>query len=305
MKKLQIIACVAFAGALLACQKADNPYADAPWAIDETLPVPIQFGSDGVPFYMETKGAPIQSLTNLSAAGNLVQIYGVDEDANSLLFKEGSAISAPARVKSDGSVVFVDENGTDISRYYPMSSSADAARNNYSFVGYRISESTLPGNDHLVRFKISPNWDGSIDRNIDVLYARDDAETIQDDQSNDIPGFNGKYIRQARLNGVLDARRPKLDFTHLTSLAHIYVKAEAGALSGDERYTYLDGTETKPIFTVKNVKIAVKRGQAELNLLTGKISYYSESSPVWSTLFAYDAFAVLPDKHCLGCIRRW
>ncbi len=264
MKKYYYIALAIMAVSLGACSKNSpstiagvvDTFADAPWALDESLPVPIQFGTNA-PFYIETKAAPI---TTANFADAKLKITAVNkESVTETLFAD-----APATV-ADGFIQFLDgegENANPINRYYPQVSK-DADRVNYSFIGYQLpagSGYTSPS------FSLIPS---SNDVNVDILWAKSEAEDLIIDDVT-YQGFNAQYIRQARLNGVLEDKRPSFTFEHKAALIHFLVCGEDLGASADETYTFNDGADA--IFSVTDLKVAVRHTDAELNLLTGELT---------------------------------
>lgn len=301
MKKFSIIALVVLAGASWACRKnvaePENPYADAPWAIDESLPVPIQFGlDDSTPFGIETKGAPIESANFASAK---LKITAVDLNSTTTYTTSKGFLfyDAPATV-SAGFIQFLDGEGEPITRYYPQVSKAED-RLNYSFIGYQVPDEEIqdPGSVHppLTRtFYLKPNKSSAgADNNVDILWARSDATDITYEQVT-YHGFNAQYIRKARLAGtdVLAARRPNLAFAHKTALVHFVVRGETLANGGDETYTYGNGLA---IYSIKDLKVAVRREQAKLDLETGDLTNYG--SAVSANYRLYDTFAAWSENY--------
>lgn len=305
MKKISILALVVLAGASWACRKnvaePENPYADAPWAIDESLPVPIQFGMDSsTPFGIETKAAPIETANFADAK---LKITAVDMNSTTTYTTSKGFLfyDAPATV-SAGFIQFLDGEGEPITRYYPQVSKAED-RLNYSFIGYQVPDEEIqdPGSVHppLTRtFYLKPNKSSTgADNNVDILWARSDAEDIEY-ESVTYHGYNAQYIRKARLAGtdVLAARRPNLAFAHKAAVAHFVVRGENLGAATDETYTYEDENgDDQPIYTVKDLKVAVRREQARLDMTTGLLSYYG--SNVSGNFRTYDSFAAYDDDY--------
>lgn len=294
MKKLSIIALVVLAGASWACRKnvaePENPYADAPWAIDESLPVPIQFGlDDSTPFGIETKAAPIET-ANFADAKLKITAVDLSAEANyaTITSKGFLFYDAPATV-SGGFIQFQNANRTAaISRYYPQVSSAED-RLNYSFIGYQIPDVEIkdPANTYpptTRTFYLKPNKEGNNDFNVDILWARADASTLTY-LGVDYEGFNAQYIRKARLADELAVRRPNLAFTHKAAVVHFIVRGENLPNATDETYTYGNNL---PIYTVKDLKVAVRREVALLDMKTGSLT---SSGGVYNSFRTYDSFA--------------
>ena len=132
MKKYHFIALAVCCGFLWACQKdgpTENPFANAPWANDETLPVPILVSTPN----QDTKSSTIESLADVT-----LKVIAYDQDAPeaSLLFgKELDAVGVGAGSTNEpGSIQFKNGN-ENVTYYYPMSSSS-SARYNYTFFAF-------------------------------------------------------------------------------------------------------------------------------------------------------------------------
>ncbi len=269
MKKLSIIALVVLAGASWACRKnvaePENPYADAPWAIDESLPVPIQFGATGNPTGISTKALPIENMENVRLniiAYDLEQ--GVDElTDNAFLFNK----VLPAIVDNQNKVQFTTSktSNTVTSYYYPNTSSA-STRYNYTFFAYHIPPAAgqviegfeqvlttfqpVNGEPHfMVSFPLSV---ASENEDILVAYAKADDYVVDapvykdNDPANGLmypagtyKGYNAVYQRIARLRNELAAHQPVLQFSHCMS----QIKIKARAASADAYATFHNGDE--------------------------------------------------------------
>lgn len=296
MKKFYLIAMAVSAVSLWACSKNEptvNPYADAPWAIDETLPVPIQFGKSSS-FEIDTKAAPINEENFASAK---LKITAVDFSKNIVNTTSAGFLfyDAPATVTTEGLntwIQFLDSDSNPISRYYPQVSKAED-RMNYTFIGYQIPDEEIydPVEAHppVVRaFYLLPNKStAGVDRNVDILWAK--AEAVPFTYENvEYQGFNAQYIRKARLADKLAEKRPSFTFEHKAALAHFVVRGENLPDATDETYTYTDAQGTHPIFTVKDLKVAVRKENANLNLQTGVLTPYNNVS---NNFRLYDSFA--------------
>lgn len=280
MKKYHFIALAVCCGFLWACQKdgpTENPFANAPWAIDETLPVPILVSAPN----QTTKSDAITSLANVSLK---VIAYDQEVGSASLLFnKELDAVGVGVgSTLSPGSIQF-KEGGQNVTYYYPMSS-VSSARYNYTFFAYHIPAGDYTGSfdgsgNYVVSFPLDPS---SSDSNQDILVAAapasiyvlsaallNDDSTVRYAQSSSDPedpnygylGFNARYQRITYLDGYrnavgdaeakaaagqlnMEANQPKLYFSHCTS--GIILKAKA-----------VD-THSENTFTTSGLKIRLK-----------------------------------------------
>jgi len=215
MKKYHFIALAVCCGFLWACQKdgpTENPYADAPWAIDETLPVPIQVTANST----ETKADAIESLDGVNLQ---VLAYDTSRGASSLMYGQEFAATS-----SGGNLSFTGGN-----LYYPFEdASAEEDRINYSFFAYHApgATGTFDGTNYIISFPFNP-----ADSNNDILAAADAATdytllathgryTVGTTYS----GFNGRYARVTRLDEHLQS--PALSFTHCAARIILNVKAD-------------------------------------------------------------------------------
>ncbi|MBQ9194106.1 MAG: fimbrillin family protein [Bacteroidales bacterium] len=326
MKKYCFIALAVTGMAALsvACSKSGlqkEPFADAPWAVDKTLPVPISFGANGL-FDIATKGAPIYKEGDApNWNGTTLSIFGAQMDPNltcsATLFTDPRVLLDRVSAKVDSKVdredvVFTSGNNV-IHRYYPMVSGS-TNRYNYSFVGYHAPSPTGVGNDEAgnpyVNFNLAPS---PATNNEDILWARTNAIPFTFDNGSGAGevtynGFNADYIRNA-YNKWMDpespeydqaeyeAHLPKLSFTHQAAMLRFKIKAaDARALS-----TFWDGgvgTGT-PILQVGNsFKVAVRQPVARLNLATGELT--PANTTVVATEYDYTAAPVTPVDYSEG-----
>lgn len=307
MKKFYLIAMAVSAVSLWACSKNEptvNPYADAPWAIDETLPVPIQFGASD-PFSLETKGAPVTDLTALTdgfyimaADWEFVDAATTAAPTAAVLFSDALAIAT-----GDGSnknVVFRNAGNTaNISRYYPQIDSrkvesGEAVRYNYSFIGYRTTNNNKTSHPpvfgtytdqgvtkgtYFVNFTLSPNNNNGGEQNVDVLWARVDATPFTY-ETEEYKGFNAMYARKGRLAG--ESYIPHLTFEHKTSLIEVRVYGD------DSDGGTFEDVNHDPVFTVSELRCNPVWVSARLNLSTGDLYPANRASKVTGTLLVQD-----------------
>ena len=266
MKKYHFIALAVCCGFLWACHKdgpTENPFANAPWAIDETLPVPILVSAPD----QATKSDAITSLADVSLK---VIAYDQSVGEESLLFgKELDAVGVGVgSALIPGSIQF-KEGGQNVTYYYPMSS-VSSARYNYTFFAYHIPAGDYPGGfdnsgHYVVSFPLDPS---TVAGNQDILVASAVAEdyTLAADILNEdlsprsgyattdgpFPGFNAKYQRITYLYGYqqatgdaaakaaagqaeMEANQPKLYFSHCT--AGIILNAKAVDTHSENTFT--------------------------------------------------------------------
>lgn len=215
MKKYHFIALAVCCGFLWACQKdgpTENPYADAPWAIDETLPVPIQVTTQTT----ETKANAILSLDGVNLQ---VLAYDTSRGDSSLMYEQEFAATS-----SGDALSF-----TDGPLYYPFEdASAEEDRINYSFFAYHApgASGTFNGMDYNLSFPFDP-----VENNNDILAAADEADDYQlqatygrYEAGTTYSGFNGRYARVTRLDGHLHS--PALNFKHCAARIILNAKAD-------------------------------------------------------------------------------
>ncbi len=234
MKKYHFIALAVCCGFLWACHKdgpIENPYADAPWAIDETLPVPIQVNAPSP----QTKS---DALTSLDAVRLKVLAYDTENGGGLMLGKELCAIGADG---ANANLTFYNDTYSQtVIYYYPFTSTGET-RKNYTFFAYHAPASAtgeFVNGDYVVTFPLNPT---SSTTNEDILVAAVAAETYS--LANDIMdpgdntriryeagnyyGFNARYQRVTRLvsNAEMLAHQPVLNFSHAAARIIIKVKA--------------------------------------------------------------------------------
>ena len=250
-------------------------FSDSPWAVDKTLPVPIQFGQGDI-FQIESKAgdSPISTANfngkhfavsavprDPGSTGNL-NMHMYRATADDLLLNSAMAIN------NNGQIQFVDfDNGDEpINYYYPMyKNGVDPV--NYTFVAYRtttedVAEPKLvdAGGGNLVRyidFDLNPE-----DNNADVLWAASGDPATFTHGGHDYDGFNADYARMTRLYKAGGIVNPELNFVHCASCITIKVKAEDSdklkQLTGDVRN-----------FTIMNLRISHFYDRARLSLPSG------------------------------------
>lgn len=292
MKKFHFIALVVCTGFLWACHKdgpTENPFADAPWAIDETLPVPIQFGSPAAS-HIETKAdAIIESLDGLR-----LKIVAFDQNQNLLLGKELCAVGNGSGVGSSGTIAFKNDSYTaDATYYYPFHNPNSATRSNFSFLAYHISQdidaqdvtSGFNNGIYWVSFPFDPAG-----ANEDVLIAGAQAQdyTLTEDiyKTPGVPasgvlyangttyhGFNALYQRVTRRvsEQTMIDHYPVLNFSHAT--ARIVIKAKAASATAETSFTG-SGLKVK-LNTITQVNA---REKVRVNL-TGAINIVDYTQP--------------------------
>lgn len=291
MRSFSFIALAVATLSLAACARKDilppgDPFADKPWAIDETLPVPIRFGKGDL-FQIETKGTETALTSLASLAGKKVAITALTSfeevldatpDKKTMLFNGDIAT-----VAAGGNVSFDAGN-----HYYPMQGQEETARN-YSFYAYRITtdetnhKKPVIGesgylNDYI-DFDLNPETN-----NVDVLWAKAEA-TDFDGKS----GFNARYIRAVTAAGET-AKYPKFAFTHSAAAIRFKVKSAVGTTQSDYKKADKDACD----FTIDYITVGGIYNNVRLSLATGALTK-RPSSNVAAAFRQSPAAAVVPD----------
>lgn len=212
-----------------AVPEVPDAFCQEEWVNNESLRVPISFGSDN--YSIVSKAA----ITPGTVEGTQFGIYGVDlgtdenwgADVKSVLMY--NKIGQYTTLEGKSAIRFVDETGAPTSYYYPL-----VTENNFTFYGYHTSNCLITENPAAQ----NGYWDGDsfcTDVNlgsVDVLWAKASAHDIsgQDENGEDltVQGFNASYSRWARkwFLGTYSEYEPLFTFSHLTSALHFYAVAE-------------------------------------------------------------------------------
>ena len=186
--------------------QADN--SDA-WKYDESLPVPVQFASQGIS--ITTKGI-IEDDSGLE--GKSFGIFGL-----SVQHQEDGTVSPAWNPVNTSQLLLENTEGRlssgngnielPVEVFYPLSDDMT-----FSFYGYYpySAEHEWNGNDYYIRYTAAGDDLG----NIDILYAKEDAERVDG-----LDGFNAGYVR------TNPDRLPVLDFAHKT-VALDFMAVQAG-----------------------------------------------------------------------------
>ncbi len=241
MKKYHFIALAVCCGFLWACQKdgpTENPFADAPWAIDETLPVPIQVNAP-------TPQTKSNAITSLEGVRLKVLAYDTVNGGGLMLGKELCAIGADGE---NANLQFYNDTYTQTDTYYYPFTSTGETRKNFTFFAYHAPASAEGGfaeedsdegnyleGDYVVTFPLNPTT------NEDILVATatatpysPESHILNEDNSirysadSTYYGFNARYQRVTRLvsNSVMTDHQPVLNFSHAAARIIINVKAK-------------------------------------------------------------------------------
>ena len=288
MRKLSYIATFAAAVALMAgCSKnqsvvaaVETDCADAPWASNSNIPVPIIFGEN-------TDG---QSLTTKSEIADMKNVeFGVfaadtasaaswtasDDGSNEAMLlynrvakgvvESGSDINTAQFIEASGNVI------RNVTYYYPLQT---VTKPNYTFYAYHITSEKLSrnANPHAGyldngTFKVDVRLDST-----DILWGKAEATTLPvpagytGSNQNALEGFNTKYVRESRLRYPNTWRRdwaPKLFFQHLTTAFHINILTDPEDPKAPENLKNVK---------IQNMSVGGVYTQAVLDVVTGKLT---------------------------------
>lgn len=286
MRSFSFIALAVATLSLAACARKDilppgDPFADKPWAIDETLPVPIRFAKGDL-FGIETKGTET-ALTSLAGKKvaittltSFAEVTSATPDKKAMLFNGDIAT-----VAAGGNVSFDAGN-----HYYPMPGQEETARN-YSFYAYRI---TTDGTDAKPLIGESGRLNDYIDfdlnpetNNVDVLWAKAEATDFQGKS-----GFNARYIRAVAAAGEEADYYPKFAFSHSAAAIRFKVKSD-----GTEQSEYQQIAGDVCDFTIDYITVGGIYNNVRLSLATGALTK-ANSSDVAAAFRQSPAAAVVP-----------
>lgn len=272
MKKYHFIALAVCCGFLWACHKdgpTENPFADAPWANDETLPVPIQVNAPQPDALFTTKADAITSMTgvklNVIAYDLRENVTSMAHSAflfNKILYATGGTTLQFTESDYTSPLTYYYPNSGDIEKANPITDNGTDNKYNYTFFAYHLPDdatgvttgfeevevNSVTRNDFVVSFPVNPTT-----LNTDVLVAKAQAAnyTVTDvhadplDNSSEVVypagtyyGFNARYRRIARLKNELAAHEPLLQFSH--AMAQIVIKAVAQPGAYDTFWAWVD-----------------------------------------------------------------
>jgi len=247
MKRLFLFlaaASVIFAG----CQKQAvttapvDDYSDAPWAVDESLAVPIVFG--GETFSVKTTKAALTSMTDVEFGVLAVDLADMkhwalqgdqtkeEEFDNAVLL-----FNKVAKKGDDAFAEFVD--GV---HYYPLET---LRPHNYTFYGYRASDDNLANNADAFKPVLKQTENDTtytIAASVgyaDIIWAKAECTAPISYEDVSYMGYNSQYSRVARIvyGSGWTTYAPNLVFSHLTAALHFNVvaaNAEAEASFGED-----------------------------------------------------------------------
>jgi hypothetical protein len=321
MKKYHFIALAVCCGFLWACHKdgpTENPFADAPWAIDETLPVPIQVNAPQPDALFTTKADAITSMTgvrlNVIAYDLRENVTSMAHSAflfNKILYATGGTTLQFTESDYASPLTYYYPNSGDIEKANPITNNGTDNKYNYTFFAYHLPDdatgvttgfeevevNSVMRNDFVVSFPVNPttlNTDVLVAKAQAANYTVDAVHADPADNTSDVVypagtyyGFNARYRRIARLKNDLAAHEPLLQFSH--AMAQIVIKAVAQPGAYDTFWAYndpddpADGTWDK--LTVKLEDILQANAHANVKLdVTKALDIANYTAPTASEL---------------------
>lgn len=269
MKTLKLLYSVPVLLALSSCDRGEMETSgpmdpDAPeWLLDESLPVPINFGV-GTVVSATTKTdysvEPEGFFTSYNFRYGVLALDQYDEAHPSVNGVE--AYNAPTSLIMDGiagyKTQFVDRGG-ERTHYYPVKSDR-----NYTFYAYHINnlldQDYAPGTDNTIT--------GIALGDCDIVWAKAEAVYF-----NGHSGYNAAYIRALMNNGgdynyyyLNDSHAPRFQFGHLTSRFRFWVQA-VDDVDGSYAEETMDGK-----VKITGISVSGVKKTADLSIKTGTLS---------------------------------
>ena len=254
------ISLLALAAVFAGCSKSSPEAGEDAWVLDDSLPVPIKFGSSGK---VMTK-ASVESLSNLDRFWTLgidKDKTGVDWSADSplVVLNAQEGFFGDAIGEGEGSYYSLQFGSREAptKKYYPLES-----RYNYSFYGYYVGgEASIPASQSAdLDFTDNVASVGSVTvGRIDYLWAEATATDIVIDEGEHAgtwKGFNARYARRAKEKGEYEAHLPDMSIKHVTTC----LRFKAMAADEDAYNSFFDEPDPdNPAHADENAKIFVKK----------------------------------------------
>ena len=286
MRKLSYIATFAAAVALMAgCSKnqsvvaaVETDCADAPWASNSNIPVPIIFGenTDGQSLATKSQIADMKNVEfGVFAADPAFSASWTASDDGSneamLLYNRvAKGVVEESGINTINTAQFIEASG-NVTYYYPLQT---VTKPNYTFYAYHTTSKKLSrdGNPHAGHlrngtFEVDVTLDST-----DILWGKAEAKTLTvpegytGSNQNELKGFNTKYVRESRLRYPTTWRRdwaPKLAFQHLTTAFHINILTDPEDSEAPENLKNVK---------IQNMSVVGVYTQAVLDVVTGDLT---------------------------------
>ena len=243
MKKTYLLILAAIA--LLGCSKHDTDKSLDPnaWIEDESMPVPIMFGS---PDAGAMTKAMVTDLTELH--GKDIGVFGLDMETstNGYWYTSGNfpnpqtvlLNNQSSEVDSDGRLYFKNNSGQRESKFYPLSGGQNFSffayypKLNYKSSGQTVGLECIGGHSANARYVATYEIGHT-----DILWAKAVAEDYKFDGGH-ISGYNGAYIRKVTKTEVTDDKikhyLPNFEFEHLLTAIEFTLQSDLEAVNALE-----------------------------------------------------------------------
>ena len=275
------------------CSKELPTVNENAWIYDESLPVPIQFGS--LSTGMVTKAA----VTEENISGNAIGVFAWDEQkametsAKSIFPANGYKRAEVLSTDNEDYRLAFKESGSDEKKvYYPMSSEY-----NYSFYAYHTGTEDIAGvydeDGYLVNIPFNEPFN-------DILWGKCAEKDLPYDDKEDgylphlthndrvIKGFNSRFSRKAAQQGVVEKEKyyPSIELNHICTAFRFYAKADYGMT--EDQFNLLNREMKIVSLTIEDVPVSADLVVAStstdnegnfINAATGDVQISFEPAP--------------------------
>ncbi len=234
------------------CSKSFPTVNENAWIYDESLPVPIQFGS--LKSEMVTKAA-VENLSTLSGQPIGVFAWGEGSDDSMEISAKSIFPAGYKRAEVSGSteysLVFKEYEADSKTVYYPMSS-----KYNYSFYAYYTGTEQIGGTLDENSYSVNVDFSSPF---TDILWGKCSDDDLPYDDSTlphlqykntTIKGFNSRFSRAAAKTEDATAYLPSIEFQHVCAAFSFYAKADNDVSMTEEKLQ-----ELNEHLKIKSVKI--------------------------------------------------
>lgn len=277
------------------CSKESPTINENAWIYDESLPVPIQFGS--LSSGMVTKAA-VTNLDGLSGEPIGVFAWGegssdsMETSAKSIFPTTGYKRAVVSEIANGYSLAFKEQGGDVKKVYYPMSS-----KYNYSFYAYYTGTEQIGGTLDENSYSVNVNFSSPF---TDILWGKCSDDDLPYDDSTlprlqykntTIKGFNSRFSRAAARQETVDKGLyyPSIEFKHVCSAFSFYAKAENDASMTDGKLA-----ELNELVKIKSVEITNVSTSAKLIVASkgGDQGVFESSGSGNVSMTVYDGYTI-------------
>lgn len=226
-----ILCCIAIVS-MFSCSKSGRPVEPSQpqledWVYDESLPVPISFGSDNCVLMKSAIDAS-------NVEGTQFGIFSIDVNSEETWSETAASVLMYNKVSEyttnggESTLAFVTKDG-NVTYYYPL-----VTDYNYTFYGYHTQSATVAEDENAFSGYYNNGNSFCTDvtlGNVDILWAKASATAItgtDNEESLTVEGFNASYSRWARkwYPAAYSDYDPMFNFKHLTTALHFKAVAE-------------------------------------------------------------------------------